>query len=304
VFILAVPLLLAAADSARHDTPRFGSEARLVVVSATAVDSKGRPVRDLKPEEIQVFENGRAQKIVHFTHARVTSARLLILVDASGSMEGSRKESNVRATVEQILTGLDPEDLVALAGFDHKYWGVVAFTHDRDAIRAGLADVTPFGATALHDALDHAAHDIASHGEGRRAIIVVTDGVDTASQMDPDEVIARSRALDVPIYTLSVVSPLDDPRSKSFLGREVNAPSLVGSNMLARYAAFSGGASFIVSDPERLKTAVNQIVDEVKHQYRLGYDPPEGPPGFRPIEVRTKRKGVRVRTRSGYVPPS
>jgi hypothetical protein len=74
--------------------------------------------------------------------------------------------------------------------------------------------------------------------------------------------------------------------------------------MLARYAAFSGGASFIVSEPRQMKDAATQIVDEIKHQYRLGYDPPEGPPGFRSIEVRTKRKGVRVRTRSGYVPPS
>jgi len=276
----------------------------MVVVSATAVDAKGRPVRDLKADEVQVFERGHAQRIVHFTHGRATSARLLILVDASGSMEGAKKESNVRNAVDQILAALDPADQVALAGFDHKYWGVVAFTEDRDAIRRGLVDLTPFGSTALHDALDHAARDIASHGEGRRAVIVLTDGIDTASTLAPDEVISRSQALDVPIYAMSIVSPLDDPRSKSFLGRDSRAPSILGANMLARYAAFSGGWSFIVSTPERLREAVAQMVDELKHQYRLGYDPPEGPPGFRPIEVRAKRKGVRVRARSGYVPPS
>jgi len=274
------------------------------VVSATAVDAKGRPVRDLRPEEVQVLERGRPQKIVHFTHARVTSARILLVIDASGSMEGNRKVANVRAAVDQILAMLDPEDEVALAGFDHKYWGVVKFTRDREAIRTGLEDLTPFGSTALHDALDHAAHDIASHGEGRRAVIVVTDGIDTASKTTPDEVIARSQALDVPIYTLSIVSALDDPRAKSFLGHENTSPATVGSSVLARYAAFSGGASFIVSDLERLREAALQIVSEVKHQYRLGYDPPDGPPGFRSIEVRTKRKGVRVRARSGYLPPS
>jgi len=180
----------------------------------------------------------------------------------------------------------------------------VAFTRDRDAIRKGLEELKPFGATALHDALDHAASDIASHGEGRRAILVLTDGVDTASQMAPDEVIERSRALDVPIYTLSIVSPLENPRSDSFLGKDSQTPAMLGAGMLARYAGFSGGASFIVSDAHQLRDAAAQIVDELKHQYRLGYDPPEGPPGFRSIEVRTKRKGVRVRTRSGYVPPS
>ena len=309
MLILAWPILLAAAvdpsgRGAQSAAPRFGSEARMVVVSATAVDGKGRPVRDLKAEDVQVLEQGRPQRIVHFSHGRATSARLLILVDASGSMEGQKKEAGVRDAVDQILASLDPEDQVALAGFDHKYWGVVAFTKDREAIRAGLTDLTPFGSTALHDALDRAAHDIASHGEGRRAVIVLTDGVDTASSAAPDEVISRSRALDVPIYTMSLVSPLDDPRSKSFLGRESRAPSLLGASVLARYAAFSGGQPFIVSSAEKLREAVAAILDELKHQYRLGYDPPEGPPGFRPIEVRTKRKGVRVRARSGYVPPS
>jgi Ca-activated chloride channel family protein len=274
------------------------------VLSATAFDRKGRPVRDLRPEEMQLFERGRPQKILHFAHARTSAARLLLLIDASGSMEGAHKEENVRDAVDQILSGLDAADEVALAGFDHKYWGVVPFTRDRSAIRKGLADLTPFGATALHDALDHAAADIASHGEGRRAIIVVTDGIDTASAKTADEVIARSQALDVPIYTISIVSPLEDPRSDSYLGGDARASAMLGAGALARYAAFSGGGSFVVSDPRRLKDAAAQIADELKHQYRLGYDPPEGPPGFRAIEVRTKRKGVRVRTRSGYVPPS
>ena len=66
----------------------------------------------------------------------------------------------------------------------------------------------------------------------------------------------------------------------------------------------SGGASFAVSDFGRLKGAAEQIVGELKHQYRLGYDPPQGPPHFRRIEVRATRRGVVVRTRSGYMPPS
>jgi len=306
VLFLLVGAWLAAGETPRREAPvpRFGAETRMVVMSATAVDGKGRPVRDLRQEDVQIFERGRPQKIVHFTHARASHARLLILVDASGSMEGERKVGNVRAAVEDLLATLDPADEVALAGFDHKYWGVVAFTRDRDAIRSGLLELTPFGSTALHDALDRAAYDIASHGESRRAVVVITDGVDTASAKTPDEVIAKSKALDVPIYTLSIVSPLEDPRSESFLGKDIDAPAILGANMLARYAAFSGGAAFVVSEPRRLKEAAARIVGEIKHQYRLGYDPPEGPPGFRAIEVRTKRKGVRVRTRSGYVPPS
>jgi Ca-activated chloride channel family protein len=305
--ILFFCLLVAALGAApvNADAPRFAAESRLVVLSATAVDKKGRPVRDLRPEELQIFERGKRQRIVHFGQARATQARVLLVVDASGSMEGELRDERVRGTIEQILYALDPQDEVALAGFDHRYWGIVAFTRDRAAIRRGLAELTPFGSTALHDALDKGAHDLASHGEGRRAVIVLTDGVDTASEKQPDEVIAHSQALDVPIYAISVVSPLDDPESSSYVGPSHQGEAATnGQSVLRRYADMSGGAAFVVSDHRRLSEAARQIVEELKHQYRLGYDPPDGPPGFRTIEVRTTRKGVRVRTRNGYVPAS
>jgi Ca-activated chloride channel homolog len=178
----------------------------------------------------------------------------------------------------------------------------VPFTRDRGQIERGLAEITPFGATALHDALDQAARELASHGEGRRAVVVITDGVDTASQTKADDVIARSRALDVPIYAVSVISPLDDPSSDLFAGTKATAGAVAGEQILARYAALSGGASFAVSDPAALRRATDQIVSELKTQYRLGYDPPVGPSRFRRVEVKTTRRGVIVRTRSGYVP--
>jgi Ca-activated chloride channel family protein len=195
---------------------------------------------------------------------------------------------------------------VALAGFDHRYWGIVAFTHDHDKIIKNFDELEPFGSTALHDALDKAARDLASHGEGRRAVVVITDGVDTSSQKTVDEVIANSKALDVPIYAISVLSPLDDPQAPGFVRASATAPAATsGAAVLARYAQLSGGASYAVSDFRALKQAAEQIAGELKHQYRLGYDPPpEGPARFRRVEVRTTRKGVFVRTRSGYVPPS
>jgi hypothetical protein len=77
-----------------------------------------------------------------------------------------------------------------------------------------------------------------------------------------------------------------------------------GSEVLSRYAGLSGGAAFAVSDFPGLKKAADRIASELKFQYRLGYDPPPGPPRFRRVEVRATRKGVVVRTRSGYVPQS
>lgn len=284
------------------DLPRFSSGTDVVVLSATAVDRHGRPVTNLRPDELRVLEDGQVQHLEHFAGAATVPARLLLLVDASGSMNGTLKTASTSMAVAQILAGLQPEDEVALAGFDHRYWGIVPFTRDHDRILHAMADLEPFGSTALHDALDRAAQDLASWGEGRRAVVVLTDGVDTASQLRPDAVLARSRALDVPIYSVSLVSPVDDPASELFTGRERPAAATAGTALLARYALLSGGASFTVSGLAGLQHAAATILGELRHQYRLAYDPPPGPSRFRRVEVQSTRKGVLVRTRSGYVP--
>jgi Ca-activated chloride channel family protein len=282
----------------------FGTRSDLVVISATALDGDGHPVRNLRKEDFRVFDEGRPQMVLHFATARDAPARVLLLVDASGSMNAELKTTSSRMAAVQLMAALAPADQVALAGFDSRYFGVVQFTTDRNAIQKGFVELKPWGTTALHDALDKAASDLASHGEGRRAIVVITDGIDTASEKTPEQVIARSRALDVPIYAVSVLSPIDDPRSPMFAGRERPGAATTGSAILDRYARLSGGRAFGVSDFKGLRQAAESISDELKHQYRLGYDPPVGPPRFRRIEVRTTRKGIQVRTRSGYMPPS
>lgn len=293
---------LAASTLASGQVLSIPARADRVLLSATVVDGKGRPVRDLKANEVRIFEEGKPQVLAHFTKASDLHARVLLLVDASGSMNGELKTTSSRMAAFQVLAALGPEDETALAGFDSEYWGIVPFTTDRDRIKKGLEELVPFGSTALHDALDHAAHDIASHGEGRRAVVVITDGIDTSSQKKPDDVIARSRALDVPIYAISVLSPLDDPASDQFVGKKTAGVAFQGSAVLVRYATLSGGAAFAVSDFNALRRAADQIANELKTQYRLGYDPPVGPPRFRRVQVKTTRKGVVVRTRSGYVP--
>lgn len=283
---------------------RFPGGTALVELSATALDRNGRPVTDLRREEFRILEDGRPQKVEHFVHARDSNARVLFLVDASGSMSGKLKTTSTRMALIQLLAALGPEDEAALAAFDHRYWGVVQFTRDRKAIENAYSEIEPFSSTALHDALDKAASDLATHGEGRRAVIVITDGVDTASQSRPEDVIARSRALDVPIYTVTVLSPLDDPQSGRFVGKQQAPAGTSGAEVLERYARLSGGAAFVVSEFGALQGAARTIMSELKHQYRLGYDPPPGPRRFRHIQVVTTRKGVVIKTRGGYMPSS
>jgi Ca-activated chloride channel homolog len=284
--------------------PRFPGGTALVVLSATALDRQGRPITDLRREEFRVLEDGRPQKLEHFSHGTATAAKVLFLVDASGSMSGQLKTNSTRMALIQLLAALGPDDEAALAAFDHRYWGVVPFTRDRAAIEKAYAEIEPFSSTALHDALDRASADLATHGEGRRAVVVLTDGVDTASSAKAEDVIARSRALDVPIYAVTVLSPIDDPRSDRFVGKENISTGTAGAELLDRYARLSGGAAFVVSDFQGLQKASRTIVSEIKHQYRLGYDPPPGARRFRQIQVTTTRKGVVVKTRGGYMPSS
>lgn len=289
--------------TAKGQVLSFSVRSELVVFSATAIDDKGRPVTDLRREDFRIWDEGRAQQIVHFYGGKGLPARVLLLLDASGSM-GDKRVASSREAAKQLLLALSPEDQVAVAGFDSRYWGVVAFTKDREVVRKGLDTITPFGSTALHDALDKGAHDIATWGEGRRAVVVLTDGIDTSSQKTAEEVIARSRALDVPIYVISVVSPLDDPSSQSFLGEKEAGQEAAAAETLGRYASLSGGASFRVSTLTGVVLAAQQIATELKHQYRIGWDPTQGSAPYRRVVVRSTRKGVIVRTRSGYVPPS
>jgi hypothetical protein len=101
-----------------------------------------------------------------------------------------------------------------------------------------------------------------------------------------------------------VVSPLDDPTSPSFLGKKEAAEQVAATETLARYATLSGGSAFRVSNPAALRLAADRIAGELKHQYRLGWDAPAGPSRYRRVEVHTTRRGVTVRTRNGYMPPS
>jgi Ca-activated chloride channel family protein len=287
-----------------HPTLTFSARADRVLLSATALDKKGRPVQNLKAQEFRIFEEGKPQALAHFSAAEDLPARILLLVDASGSMNVEQKVASVKMAVTQLLAALAPDDMVAMAGFDSRYFGVVPFTKDRAAILDALKEVSPWGTTALHDGLEHAAKDLASHGEGRRAVVVLTDGLDNASETSPEDAIASTSALEVPIYPVTVLSPIDDASSSMYVGKETPTATGEGAALLKRYALLSGGESFTASDLLGIQLAAKKIASELKHQYRLGYDPPDGPMRFRHVEVRTTRKGTRVKTRSGYMPRS
>ena len=129
------------------------------MLTATAVDRRGRVVRDLRENELRVLEDGRLQRLVHFDTAQQQPARILLLVDTSGSMASGEKTASTRMALVQLLAMLAPEDELALVGFDKEYREWVPATRDHARILESFDKLTHFGSTALHDALDRAARD-------------------------------------------------------------------------------------------------------------------------------------------------
>jgi VWFA-related protein len=141
---------------------------------------------------------------------------------------------------------------------------------------------------------------LAATGGTRRAVIALTDGLDNASRLSAEEVSGLASAIDVPVYIVLIVSPLDRAGSSTVIDARLDA---MRDGSLGNLARWTGGEIFAATGPAPMSTAARQIVDELRHQYLIAFEPGQRP-GWHPIEVRTARKNVIVRTRSGYVVPA
>ncbi len=307
--LLILPLLAASAEMSQADeTPspdvyRFTTSVDAVHLNVSVVNRKGRLVTDLSREDFTVVEDNIHQKIVYFARGEDAPLDLVLLVDASGSMELTEKAANARNAAIQLIHSLGPEDRVSVYAFDRDVYQLTDFTQDKAAAIAALTRLEPFGSTALYDAVVTLSDAVLHEGFGRRAIVVTTDGVDTSSIRTVEEAVVKAKAVDLPVYAIRVVAPVDDPESEMFLG--LHGASFRGEDALRRFTAETGGATYQGSDWGQLVTASRRIREEMKTQYRLGYVPmnPRNDDGFRTIEVSTpRRRGVEVRTRKGYYP--
>jgi VWFA-related protein len=204
-----------------------------------------------------------------------------------------------RFAAHHVLSWLEPgRDEAALFTFDSRLHEVAPFTVDTRALQGALGEVDPFGATSLHDAIAQAAHRAAERTGRRRAVVVITDGIDTMSGMKPAEVSAVASAIDVPVYILATVLPIDHVGRESALPREPITSGDGGT--VEDLATWTGGSFFFVSTPADTSNASRQVLDELRTQYLIAFEPAAGS-GWRPLEVRTRDKDYIVRARSGYM---
>lgn len=277
--------------------PLFRTAVDLVSVAATVRDGRGRPVRDLTRDDFSIIERDRPRRIVDFRVTTDGPTSMAILMDTSGSMRGDAQLEASRQAVEQLLSQLDPSrDEVSLFTFDDQLRRDVDFTRDHGQIRRALREFDAFGQTSLYDAIAEAARRTAVRPAPRRAVVVVTDGVDTSSRLGAADVSGIASAIDVPVYVVAVLSPLDHPGTAQAVVSDAGSVSA----RLKDLATWTGGDLLLVSAPAHANVAARTIVDELRHQYLLAFEA-SAVAGWHPLEVRTPRRSkLTVRARSGY----
>ncbi|MEO7158228.1 MAG: VWA domain-containing protein [Vicinamibacterales bacterium] len=297
--LVALPLTGWAQGTAENQQATFRSGVDLVTVSATVRDGKGRLVKDLTRGDFEITDRGEKRAINEFRSERAPLS-LAILFDVSGSMDTADRTSAAKFAAYHLLSSLEEgRDEAGLFAFDSRLREVAPFTVDTRALKGALGEVDPFGATSLHDAISAAAERVATRPMARRAVVVLTDGVDTSSRMTPAQVSAKAAAIDVPVYIIAVVLPIDDPGSdRATPGAKKQAPASIGT--IEDLSRWTGGALYYSSTSAAAFQAARAVVDELRHLYLIAFEP-GAEPGWHPIEIRTSQKDFVVRTRGGYV---
>jgi len=286
------------APVAQTPAATFKSGVEVVTVTAAVRDAHGKVVRNLTKGDFQVVDSGFSRQIQDF-YAGDSPVSVAILLDISGSMGVGGNMDRARDAVRTVLAHLHTAgDEAALFTFDSALHEAVPFTTDLDRIRALTLAGRPWGLTSLYDAVAATAKAVGDRENRHRAVLVITDGVDTDSRLTAPQVSGIASSIDVPVYLLTVVNPLDHP------GGEYSVIDAAGEHAstatLADLARWTGGDMRICSMPEHTVAAVEDLFGELRYQYLITFEPGLTP-GWHPLEIRTRNKNLVVHARSGYV---
>ena len=287
-----------ASEPRQEPSITFKSSVEVVTVTAAVRDKRGRIVRDLKSTDFEVIDAGAPRELRDF-YSGEAPISLAVLLDISGSMAVGGNMDRARHAVSlatHMLNGA--EDEAALYTFDSKLEEVVSFTKDVERIRRVSLEGKPWGMTSLYDAVAAAAQSVAERANRHRALLVITDGVDTGSRLSAPEVSGIASSIDVPVYLLTVVTPLDHPGGEYAVLAADGAATKTAN--LADLARWTGGNMKIASVPAHSLEAIRDVFAELRYQYVITFEP-GAHPGWHPLEVRTRNKNLTVNARSGYM---
>jgi len=300
--LAAIPLLML-----QDQHPKFRSGADAVRVDVQARQGN-RPVAGLTAEDFELRDTGVLQTVQVVASGDVPLT-LLLALDTSGSVEGEKLE-HLKAAARGAVAALTKDDRATLITFTERVAREAAPTADRAVIGAAIDRMSAEGATGIIDAV--LAAIALRHGiDGRVVLLVFTDGMDTASWLEGEQVLDAALRSDIVVYSVSISSLFvaksgDETaaviRRRATLKRWFESdPDLFPEAFLEALTERTGGESFYVQNAAELAPAFARIVADFKTRYLLTYSPKDVPPtGWHPIEVKLKNRRGTVQARRGY----
>jgi len=279
---------------AQQPLPTFKASVDIVPISAVVRDRRGRIVTTLTAADFEVLDKGERRSILDFQTDQDSPLTLAVLVDTSGSMRIGPKLAFARDVLKRLAADLqDGRDEVSLFTFDAALHEQQPFTLHPAALSGALDGADPFGVTSLYDAIAETARRLADRPAQRRAVVVITDGLDTSSALTAEEVSGLASSIDAPVYVVATVPPID------YVLQTDRATAVARFSVdLRDLATWTGGELLWVTTPEDAGQ-VREIVSELRHQYLISIEP-AAEQEWRPIDVRVRDRRMTVRARSGY----
>jgi VWFA-related protein len=277
-------------------SPRFRSSADVVTIQASVRSNRGRPIQDLTAADFEVLDNGRVTPILSLRFDLRSPVSLAILVDMSGSMVIGSKIAMARQAFDSVLSQLTHgQDEVAVFTFDAALHERRPFTADLARFRGVLDDFVPFGTTSLYDATAAAARRLSERSGTHKAIVVLTDGIDTSSSLTAPQVSGLASAIAVPVYIVATVPSIDQRTMLEAAERGTGSDAAD----LRDLAEWTGGQLVFASSLSETTVAATDVVNELRQQYLLAIEAARARE-WRRLDVRVKRPSAIVKARSGY----
>jgi len=300
LFVCGLAIIIVLAMPARAilrpfvaDSAAFRSDASLVLVPVTVTDRNGAIINGLPREAFSVKENGVEQEIRSFS-VEEDPVSMGIVFDLSGSMKQSL--GGARQALRALTAAANPDDEAFLETVSTHPQAVMGFTNDIGELLSQVAFEKARGDTALVDAVGQSLDHIRSAAHARKAIIVISDGMDNHSRYTQGNLLERAKEADLQIYTISMFNPSAD-RKPSQLIEEQH-----GLLLMEELADRTGGLQFMVRSDQDLQQAVTRVGAAMRNRYSIGYIPANGARSgqWRKIQVKVARTGLKAHARTGY----
>ena len=267
----------------------------LVNILFTVADRKGKFVTNLRKDDFRVFEDERPQTITNFSSETDLPLTIALLVDTSGSIR-DKLQFEQRAATEFFYSTLQRgKDKAMIISFDSGVDLIQDFTDDPEKLASAVQKIRAGGGTSLYDAIYLAVTQKLSGQQGRRVVILITDGDDNSSRISLTETLEAAQKNDVTVYAIST-------NSTGSLGSKDQER---GDKTLKKFAIETGGKPFFPLKIQDLATSFVDIREELRAQDQIGYRPSNGrlDGTFRKIRIDVADKRFRVRARTGYYMP-